>query len=204
VIVDGEICLEAGWLEQIVCGRGTREHESLVVTDVMPSRIHAALLLIAAEPGAPGRWTFDDQKLKLVAPQGTPIQVLVRRQSADQLVEHPINDWICDESGEATFPDAAWVFGGSAIVRDGDVERYVADVTGSIVGLVTFGDELLGRPEVLSDQVAIQPPEWQACADRLPPVGASVSVILRPAPASEPRETALSPPVQRTLTPQGG
>ena len=41
---EAEICLDDGWLEQIICGPGTREHESIMVTRIPASSIHAALL----------------------------------------------------------------------------------------------------------------------------------------------------------------
>ena len=44
------------FLEVLVCSRDTREHESLVVTDVKPSSVHAALLMLGMTPGTPGSW----------------------------------------------------------------------------------------------------------------------------------------------------
>ena len=52
-----------------------------------------------------------------------------------------------------------WMFAGSGFVRDSAApsgERYAADLSGSVVGLVTFGDEMLAWPEVMSDQEAVE------------------------------------------------
>ena len=54
------VCLDAGWLEQIACSPGTREHEALVVVEIPPSDVHAALLSAGFEPGSPGRWSYED------------------------------------------------------------------------------------------------------------------------------------------------
>ena len=47
------IACNSGWLEQVACMVGTREHESLVVVEAKPSEVHAALLLLGLEPGTP-------------------------------------------------------------------------------------------------------------------------------------------------------
>ncbi len=176
----GEVCLTTGWLEVAVCSRGTREHESLVVTDVAPSLVHAGLLLLDLEPGEPGRWAVDGSALVLTPPSGPAIEVLVRYRDGGEETERKIADWICDDSGKPTFGGEAWIFGGSVMIGDSDESRYAADISGNIVGIVTFGDELLGRREVLSDQADISPPEWMACGERIPPMGTPVTVILRP------------------------
>lgn len=44
--LESKVCLEGGWLEQIACAPGSREHESLVVVRAKPSQIHAAMLLV--------------------------------------------------------------------------------------------------------------------------------------------------------------
>ena len=54
-----------------------------------------------------------------------------------------------------------------------------ASLTGSIIGLVTFGDEVIGFSRVVSDQEAISPSEWEVKSDHVPPVGTRVTLILR-------------------------
>ena len=49
------------YLELIACTPGTKEHEVLVVTDALPSNIHAALLLVGASAGEPGRWEWTEE-----------------------------------------------------------------------------------------------------------------------------------------------
>jgi hypothetical protein len=62
----------------------------------------------------------------------------------------------------------------------GPGEHYVADQTGSIIGLVTFGDETVGFEQVLADQQDVQPLEWQVRTEHVPPPGTPVTLILRP------------------------
>jgi hypothetical protein len=176
-------CLDAGWLEQIACSPRTREHETLVVVKVKPSDVHAALLLAGFQHGAPGSWTFENEVLSFIPPTGDRLEVLVRYERNGQTVEEPIGTWILDAEGRPSFPDKAWVFAGSMFAENpdwmGPGEHYVADQTGSIIGLVTFGDEVVGFEEVFSDQQSVQPLAWQVRIDYVPPVGTPVTVILR-------------------------
>lgn len=179
------VCLEYGWLEQIACAPGTREHESLVVPRARPSQIHAALLMAGFEPGAPGNWSYENEQYTFTPPAGTALDVFVRYDVAGGgIVEEPIRAWIRDHHGRHEFPDEPWIFAGSIIAPNPDWmeeegEHYVADVTGSIIGLVTFGDEVIGFSRVLADQAAVQPPEWEVDVEHIPPVGTEVTIILR-------------------------
>lgn len=185
-------CLDEGWLEQIACGPNSREHESLVVIKAKPSQIHAALLMAGFNPGAPGKWTYDNNKLGTVSPTGDKVDVLVRYgdpAGGGKIIEQPIRNWIrdgsmrTDETKRETFPHLPWVFGGSIIAPNpkpmGPGEHYVADYSGSIIGLVTFGDEVLGFSKVLADEETVQAPEWEVNPKTIPPVETEVTVILR-------------------------
>jgi hypothetical protein len=71
----------------------------------------------------------------------------------------------------------------------GPGEHYVADRTGSVVGIVTFGDETMACTSVLSDQAELDAPEWQANSERMPEPGTRVELLIRRtgdgAPAAE-------------------
>jgi hypothetical protein len=58
-------------------------------------------------------------------------------------------------------------------------ERYAADDSGSIVGLVTFGDEVVAMRTVIPDKVDVAPASWKARTDDIPPEGSPVTVIFR-------------------------
>ena len=184
VEVQAWTCLEAGWLEQIACAPNSREHESLVVVKASPSEIHAALLLAGFEPGSPGTWSYVDDALQFTQPTGDRLDVFVRYENAvGDAIQEPISAWIQDHRGQHEFPDEPWVFGGSAFEKNlpwmGPGEHYVADMTGSIIGLVTFGDEVIGFSRVIADQESVQPPAWEVWTEHVPPVGTQVTLILR-------------------------
>jgi len=184
VHVDSETCLDAGWLEFVACTPGTKEHESLVVTPAKPSHIHAALLMAGYEPGRPGQWHYDEEQISVTPPRGDRVDVLFRYEGEDgEPTTVPAREWIIDHLGELDFPAEPWVFAGSRMEKAppqfGVEEIYVADYSGSVIGLATFGDELLGWSQVFSHDTTVQPAEWAVDTDDIPPIGTPVTVILR-------------------------
>lgn len=195
VVVDAEVACNRGWLEQAACRAGTREHESLLAIENPPSTLHACLLLAGAVPGAPGSWKAgaDGTSVVRVAPTGSRLELFVRLPSGDV----PISDWIHDPVGGRAFPAHPWVFAGSRMRPNtpsmGPGEHYVADRTGSIVGIVTFGDEVIACDEVLSDKVDVDAPQWQARTDRMPEPGTRVRLVIRVAGGTPPAAGAPVP-----------
>ena len=183
VAVRAWVCLDRGWLEQVLCRPGTREHESLMVTDVAPSSIHAALLLIGLEPGRPGRWIEEEGEIRLTPPVGDSVDVMVRYEGdrSDGVIDVPVTDWIADVATKRTHPRVPYIFAGSLMYEEvqGD-SNYAADHSGSVIGLVTFGDELLGAMEVIPDAESIRAPEWVVRTEAIAAVGTEVLVLLSP------------------------
>ena len=175
VHVRGVVAIDAGWLEQVACLPGTRTHESLVVVDVPPSHVHAMLLLMGHQPGEPGRWVRNEGRLQKVPPTGDPLEVLVKVGDAPA---HPVARWIRGAQGEV-FPEGPFVFAGSRFVRRDEGERYEADLSGSLVGLVTFGDETVAWPELISHEVVMQQVAWEVNTQAMPPPGTPVTLILK-------------------------
>ena len=94
----------------------------------------------------------------------------------------PVSDWILDVQDRQPFPGSDWIFGGSLVLDEEPSRKagvtYLADRTGSIIGLVTFGDEVLGTPSVFPDSADIQPPEWIINTKAVPPPGTEVTILL--------------------------
>lgn len=200
VIVEGTVVLTQGFLEQLVCTPSTRAHESLVAIDAAPREVHAAMLLAGLEPGEPGRWqeaadATGGWKVDRVRPTGPRVEVIARWRSQDGAVrEMPILSWVrrVDSSGDPSVPASGdshesprgqLVFAGSRIRANtpsmGPGEHYVADFTGSVVGLVTFGDEVIAYDEVIADKVDVDAAVWVAWTERMPPEGTHVELLIR-------------------------
>ena len=196
VDLEGSICLDEGMLELVACTKGSKEHESIVAITARPMHIHTALLLLGANSGNPAmRRPIDEGGTRWVniPPKGDPVDVyLVFDNSDGKMVEHPISDFVArsekrpDEldAGEdgadkdLEFPHT-FLFAGSLLRGDGPGPRqYLSNLSGNVISIATFGDELLCLPEVHShDNDALM---WQIDATKLPKVGSKVTLRLRP------------------------
>ena len=182
VLVPAFIAIDSGWIEQIACLRGTREHESIFVVECQPSLVHSALLLIGLESGVPGRWQErkrgERYEIERIPPTGVPVRIRVRFTDTDgRFVESSVEEMVMGSPDGAVFPPTPWMFCGSRFDREG---RYVADYSGSLVGFATFGDEVLGLPGVISDQVSVDAAVWEIRSEKVPAPGTPISLVLTP------------------------
>jgi hypothetical protein len=193
VDVASTVCLEEGVLELIACAKDTKEHEAIVRIEAIPKHVHTALLLMGATPGSPAMSKLVDEEETRwidVPPSGGPVDVLLVFPDKDgKLVERPISDFIiaADQgSGETVanarkerFPTHTFLFAGSVLQGEKDGPRqYLADSSGNVISLVTFGDEMLcmsGFHDDANGQLM-----WQIDSEHLPPIGTTVTLRLRP------------------------
>jgi len=179
--VQARVACTRGDLEQVCCARGTREHESLLVTDAPANSVQAGLLALGLRSGSPGSWrTAPDGRLEQVPPSGSLVEVLVRWQDGVATRETPVGGWLDDRRPGPS--DARFVFAGSRFVTTPQGERFAADLSGSIVGLVTFGDEVLALRQVVPDRAAVRPPAFRARTDAIPRQGVEVTLVIKASP----------------------
>lgn len=159
------------YLELIVCSPDTREHESLVVTEASPSLIHAALLAVGVEPGAPGGFVESADGIERVEPLGDRVRVELITSGGTALS----GSWIRTRDGGRIEP-LAFVFAGSRESDRGGAIRYDADGTGVVIGLATFGSEVIAPARVISPESAIDEPTLLARRGVIPERGTPVTV----------------------------
>ena len=189
--------IETGFLEEYVCTVGTREHESLFAFDGEASEIHAAMLLAGFIAGAPGRWREipnDDGSLtlELGLPTGDAVETSVRlpdgsTRALDWFVRRaPIDG--TESLASTTQPPCRFRFAGSRFRTDRKTGRefYLADGSGSLVGLVTFGDEVVAPIEVIPDQASAAAPIWEVFSERMPKPGTKVTIVLARTRSADP------------------
>jgi hypothetical protein len=187
---DGEVPIDAHderapwvFLEVVVCTPDTKEHEALVVTRARASHVHAALLLVGLEPSAPGRWKYEDNVLKPIAPTGERVDVQISyggEDGAERVLtpqEMIVNAVDAKRFGEAR--EGRWVFAGSQLIARGGREVYDADGAGTLIGLATFGSETVAWSEVISHEAAVEEPVWVADKRTTPRMGTAVTVTIR-------------------------
>jgi hypothetical protein len=173
------------YLELIACAPDTREHEALVVTSVTPSLIHAALLAAGATPGAPGDLatgappTGDAISIAFITePVEQTSGQTARRATAPRAAPVPATNWITDAPTRSRRPTDTFVFAGSRIVERRRAEVYDADGTGVILGLATFGSEVVAFVPLISPAATIDEPVWIADPRTTPTIGTPVRVRL--------------------------
>ncbi|MHC4128334.1 MAG: YdjY domain-containing protein [Planctomycetota bacterium] len=186
VEVEAWTCRDSGAIIQVACAANTREHESLLVVAPQPSEIHAALHMAGFEAGSPGRWIRLDDQVRFIPPTGAAVDVSVRCERwPGEVVEEPVSHWLRHADDVMPFPGNTWIFGGSHLVETpawvGGDTQLAADLTGSVIGLTTFGDEVLGLPQGLADPTEGKPAPWAIRTPQVPPIGTPVTLVLRPA-----------------------
>lgn len=221
------------YLEVIACLPDTREHETLLVTKIRPSHLHAALLAAGFQPGKPGGWTRPSEGAAApVDPTGDRLRVrFIFERDGKTLSVDPL-DWIKNaktdlkfqsaelaRSAEAGRPAPGWTFAGSRMVKsrtdaapapqnnkpsqshpqpgeatasperpsqEAPAEVYDADGAGTVIGLMTFGNEVIGWSRTISPEAGVQAPEWVADLSKTPPPGTLIRVRLeREGPSSD-------------------
>ncbi|MAG93172.1 MAG: hypothetical protein CMJ48_05420 [Planctomycetaceae bacterium] len=207
VDLESSVCLDQGFLELIACTKGSKEHESIVAIKAKPMHVHTALLLLGVHSGNPAmRRPIDAQGTRWIniPPKGDPVRVsLVFKGGKGKMTEHSISDFIArsednadeelDADEDAEFPNT-FLFAGSLLRGDGPGPRkYLADHSGNVISIATFGDELLCLPDVQSHQNGAL--MWQVDATELPEVGSKVTLRLRPQvqPVPKAGDTGLPP-----------
>ena len=193
VDVESTVCLDRGALELIACTRDTKEHESVIMIEALPKHVHTALLLIGARPGNPAmRKAINEEGTRWidVPPRGHPVDVfLVYKNDDGKVVERPISDFLIPSDGEGSgaagpepgekFPTHTFLFAGSIIHGEGEGPRkYLADMSGHVITIATFGDELLGLPGIHSHANGAL--MWQVDSETIPAVGSKLTLRLRP------------------------
>lgn len=196
--LDSIVVLHDGALELVACRVGTKEHESIVAVKAQPMHIHTALLLLGTPVGNPSMWRRpgeaedepDGDALWVhVPPRGGKVDVsLVIMDEDGESVERPISEFIAphrgyhgpvDDDEAEPFPTSTFLFTGSHLQTDNDGRRrYLGDISGNVITVVSFGDEVLGLP--MAESAANTALMWQVDPTHLPPLDSEVVLRLRP------------------------
>jgi hypothetical protein len=174
VVLLGEAC-KPGYPLEFFATYSSRSYEAVVALNVAPSLIHAGLLATGAKPGHPARF-----QPEFAPPTGTEIAIELRwRDAKDKVHSAPAGDWIRDIKTKKPI-DMNWVFAGSQIVTDEKTgeKGYEAD-SGETICILNSPVALLDLPMY----AGLSRPDlrtFEAFAERLPPAGTPVTILLKP------------------------
>lgn len=174
VVVDGQVCLREGLLEMFACTKGTKEHESIVTLNCLAEEVHAGLLAVGAKVGT--AVTFDPV-YKAATGQVVDVYVLWKDAAGDKH-QAKAQDWIRDiKSQKAMRHD--WVFAGSGFWKDPETGKshYKAN-GGDLICVSNFPTATLDLP--IESSQANDHLMFEAFADKIPPRGTKVRVVLIP------------------------
>jgi len=167
---EAEVVLREGVLELVACARGTKEHESIFAVDVLGRYLHAAALLLGAEPGRAVDFQGDREP-----PTGTPVTFEVEFKEGDQTRRLGVHELVRNVVTGKPMEQNRWAFVGSSEVATRRGPRYLAELTGALV--VTYND-----PSAVFDNPS--PYGWddtvyEANTELIPPIGTPVTLIGR-------------------------
>ena len=175
LVLQAEVCLRQGLLELLLCGWGTKEHESILHTPVKPSELHGGLLAIGLAPGKPaGVFQFEDQPALAIPPRGQALSVTLRWTDAHgPATEAPAGQWLRAVGDGKVAAPAAWIFVGSDLLGN---DAYWADSSGELISVSNFPSAVLDVPfESSADNRLLA---FAANTDAIPPEGTRVDVVL--------------------------
>lgn len=158
------------FLEMLVTAPDSREHESLVLSSIQPSALHAGLLAAGAEQGSP---QTRDTKNIVHSAHGDKVIVsvaIISQTNGDRTIGDfvAIESWVVHlQRAQSLDTDPKWgglVFAGSVLDQSG----YHADHDGTLISLASFGNEVIAPTWLVSHQAELDEPVWIANTDTVP------------------------------------
>jgi hypothetical protein len=180
------VVLTEGPLEVFCCKTNTKEHESILHTDIDARYLHAALLAAGARPGSPVSF-FDPKTMKpeYTPASGTTIDVLVHYTKGGKTFTHPAQEWITDSKTKKDMAHT-WVFAGSKFLKNTDRPNepdYYCANNGEVIAISNFVDSMLDLPVEVS--AANDELQFEAKTEKIPPPLSGVWVIMQPKEVKE-------------------
>lgn len=175
VVVEAEVCLREGPLEQFLTRKGRKEHEAILAADVDARKVHNALLVAGAKQGTPVR--FDP---KFQPATGTRIRVWVVYEKDGRKVQANARSWVRGLTTRQEL-ESDWVFAGSVLASsplDPTAPKVYLANDGDVICLANFESALLDVPfESSQDKDRAG---YEAWTERIPAQNSRVTVILEP------------------------
>lgn len=180
VLIQAEVCLREGQLEQLLCRKQSKEHEAILAADVDARSIHLALETAGAKAGKPVKY---DPVYEPAT--GERIKVTLEYEQRGRKTTVPAKDWILNLKTKKTL-EADWVFAGSQLVPDPfDKTKppyYLAN-DGDLICVSNFPSAMLDLPIASSKDNADL--VFVANTAKIPALETKVLVILEPLAAGQ-------------------
>jgi hypothetical protein len=173
VIVRTTVCRQEAILEEFLCLKNTKEHESIVTADIVPRVFHTALLAAEAEPGSPAKYDPEFQP-----PTGDKLEITVEWKEDGKAKRAKAQDWMRDVRTKKS-PSFDFVFAGSGEIKNPVTgETYYLGNEGDLISVTNFAGSIVdmaARSSSADDERL-----FEAFKERIPPIDTEVFVILKP------------------------
>ncbi len=178
----GAVNMDKGPLEYLLVTPMGSTHESLLVSaEIQPHDLHLAMLLIGAK-GATGdpasaagaaQGHIDAEYLKH-APKlkGDAVSIRVQWTVAGMDREAAVEDWVYKTDAHKAAERGPWIYNGSLFGSGG---KFLADLEGAFVALVTNPSALVNNPRKGSDNDQV----WEANTKAMPPAKTPVKIAIQ-------------------------
>jgi hypothetical protein len=155
VVATGMVNQVEGAIELFACGTRGKTHESVLVLDLYPVDLHAALVLLGLSNGPPAAAMGEGP------PRGDALDIWIAWEEAGRPRVERAERWIAYRAGGRPLGNTAWVFTGSTF-EDG---RYKALVEESLIAtywdpwaIVNIGSDVGADDErLIVDERAVPP-----------------------------------------------
>lgn len=171
VRVPARVNLTNGVLEYALVTDYGKTHESLLITEAGARELHAALLLLRAQPSG----TQGLSRTGAAIPVGSRLDVSVAWEGSTGRVVRPLAEMVSLTEGmggavTGRLSDGPWEFNGSRFTQEG----YAAHYDGSLVALIADGHAIVNsaRPDQGNDEIHV-------AASGMPTVGTPVMLEIR-------------------------
>ena len=166
-----------GIVEFLVCSKGGKEYESIIVADEDPKAIFETVLSLGVERGSPS--IYNEDSGQMVAPKGTGFLIDVEWIIDNKKTRVRAEELLYNVKTKKTMPYVAWIFSGSRQVYDlesDDEDKMIpqAFVSNSIVSLQNLDASALFQvplPEAIENT-------YRKNDQLLPPLGTRVKLII--------------------------
>jgi len=182
----GKVNLLDGNLEYLLVHSTGATHESLLSTEIQPSDLHFAMLLLGAKGAGITTPAPDDaapaqinQEFLARAPElkGDRILIAVKWTAGDAEKTAPVEDWVLNSETKKPSPRGPWLYTGSMFRGD----RFVAQAEGCFGAIVRYPGALINNPRKGSDNDTIWMPNKKVIPPLETPVEISITLQADPA-----------------------
>ncbi|EDY16190.1 hypothetical protein CfE428DRAFT_6294 [Chthoniobacter flavus Ellin428] len=176
VTFPGVLNMNDGNLEYLIVTEQGNTHESLLVSDVTPSDLHFAMLLLGAkgsgsQSGDLPPSQIDSKYLKTAPPlKGDDIDITVHWKAGGTEKSAPVEDWLFNTETKKQVTRGPWIYNGSTF-NEG---HFLAQIEGAHAALVTYPAALINNPRKGNDNDQI----WAVNTKAVPPVKTPVEITL--------------------------